>query len=426
MFRNLLFTFSEVYQKRNIRNKIKCFEELYKVKFKERELRNKKNLLNLLNFVVNKSEFYKKFYEKNKLNIDKIAKDWNFFKDIPVLNKKIILENKDLFFKNLNINKEKEIFTVRTSGSTGLSMEYFLNHELRDRSSALLFFCRSKIGKNFLGKEIHFASNFGQKILFFSKETLKNYILNRKNIFYKTFDEKLLLDFKIMINKFNPELVHGHPSILNFLSVLSEEKKISLKFKIYEPSGEVLPEKYKQNIQKNFGCLIHNRYGMAEFGVIAYQFDNRSENSNILDTEFWVENEEKQQIIITDINNYFAPMIRYETGDLGEVQKDSEGIYLKNITGRTHDNLYFFGKIISTNYIMDVFEYIIGNIYDFQIIKLKDSRYNLKIVVKNKDKQNETIMGIESYFPGLFLIEISDYSDFIFKNTQSKFRFLVN
>ena len=140
MFRNLLFTFSEVYQKRNIRNKIKCFEELYKVKFKERELRNKKNLLNLLNFVVNKSEFYKKFYEKNKLNIDKIAKDWNFFKDIPVLNKKIILENKDLFFKNLNINKKEEIFTVRTSGSTGLSMEYFLNNELRDRSSALLFF----------------------------------------------------------------------------------------------------------------------------------------------------------------------------------------------------------------------------------------------------------------------------------------------
>lgn len=425
MLRNLLFIFSEIYQKREIRNKIKYFRELYKLKFQERQLRNKKNLLNLLNFIVNKSDFYKNFYSKKILDTEKISKDWNYFKDIPVLNKKIILENKDLFFKNININKQ-EIFTVRTSGSTGASMEYYLNNELRDRSSAILFFCREKIGKNFLSKEIHFASDFGQKKNFFSKEILKNFILNRKNIFYQIFDEKLLLNFKIMVNKFEPELVHCHPSILNFLSVLSEEKKISINFKIYEPSGETLSEKYKLNIQKNFRCLIHNRYGLAEFGVVAYQFDNKNNNLNILDSEFWVENDEKHQIIITDINNFFTPMLRYETGDLGEVQKNSEGLHFKNITGRIHDILYFHGKIISTNYIMDIFEYVIENIYDFQIIKLKDNRYNLKIVIKNKNKQNETITKIESYFPGLFLIEIIDYSDFVFKNDQSKFRFLIN
>ena len=420
--RKLILIFIELLGYRKINKNINLIKKHYNLAFIERKIQNKKKLIKLIKFVSENNKFYQNFFKKNNVKISKIERDLKYFYEVPVLDKNYIINNYSEYIESF---KDKKKFKVNTSGSTGKSFEYFIDENLKDRSTAITAYSRFKIGKTFLDKELHFASDFGQvKNIFFSIENFKNKLLNRKNIFYKFFDENLLFEFEKMNSLFRPKLVHAQPSILNFIANESKKNNKKIQFDIFESSGELLSKSYKNNINKTFNCLIINRYGLAEFGVIAYQLNPLYEDLKIFDSSFWVESDSENRIIVTDLENYFSPLIRYCTGDLGDIEKKDDGVYIVNIIGRQHHNLNYNGKILSTNYLMDTFEYVIGNILDFQI-HLKNNKYLLNLVLKDPKKKIETENRINQLFPNLFDINLIDYRDLELSGSRNKFSFLI-
>ena len=82
----------------------------------------------------------------------------------------------------------------------------------------------------------------------------------------------------------------------------------------------------RTTIQRAFSCPVYNRYGCREFGAIAHECHTREGlhiNSDrlileILDTNYKTcPPNEIGEIVITDLDNYGMPLIRYQVGDRG-------------------------------------------------------------------------------------------------------------
>ena len=72
-------------------------------------------------------------------------------------------------------------------------------------------------------------------------------------------------------------MMHGHPSVGYSLANELHKYELSLKINYFESSGETLFDYQKEAIERHFKCKLINRYGLAEAGIIAYQFPNDGE-----------------------------------------------------------------------------------------------------------------------------------------------------
>ena len=91
-------------------------------------------------------------------------------------------------------------------------------------------------------------------------------------------------------------------------------------------SAQSLPDESRQTIEEAFGCRMFDKYGSREFSGIAYECDAH-QGHHVVAEGYIVEvlkdgrpaqPGEVGEIVITDLNNYCLPFLRYRIGDLGE------------------------------------------------------------------------------------------------------------
>src|SRR6185312_9291996 len=89
-----------------------------------------------------------------------------------------------------------------------------------------------------------------------------------------------------------PYLLQGHPSTLYALAVhlRDNHRDASGVFQVFESTGEVLDPKKRELIESTFRCRAIDRFGNAEFGVVAYeQISEPSNRLRVLDAVVWPE-----------------------------------------------------------------------------------------------------------------------------------------
>ncbi len=55
------------------------------------------------------------------------------------------------------------------------------------------------------------------------------------------------------------------------------------------PAAKLLQPYMREKIEKVLNCRVIDRYGLAEFGVTAYQLDAEREELQLFDSEVWPE-----------------------------------------------------------------------------------------------------------------------------------------
>ena len=100
---SILFVSVEIFLRRKINQKVKILKNFYYKKQDEREHIQNKKLLKIINYAYNNIDFYKKFYDEQKVPISKIQTDIKYFNEFPFIDKKILRENYYNFF-----SKEKK------------------------------------------------------------------------------------------------------------------------------------------------------------------------------------------------------------------------------------------------------------------------------------------------------------------------------
>jgi phenylacetate-CoA ligase len=128
-----------------------------------------------------------------------------------------------------------------------------------------------------------------------------------------------------LIERFRPVLIDGYAESFNFLAqYLSSGRQLKHQPRAIMSSAQTLTAQTRSEIEAAFGCQVYDKYGAREFSGVAYQC-GESGNYHVMDESYIVEilgngkpaaPGEIGEIVVTDLNNYSFPLIRYRIGDL--------------------------------------------------------------------------------------------------------------
>ena len=374
----------------------------------ENKLHNyqKQRLEKLLFHAYENTKYYYDIFEDVYLIRDgKI--NWDRFENIPLLTKKIIRENhKDLIAKD---NKSRVINENTSGGSTGEPVKFLQDSDYYNRMVADTIFFAEIYGKNLGDKEIKL---WGSKRDFFKeKNSYKNRLIN----FF--FNRTLLNSFKLnnqviekyihIINSVKPKLIWTY--VDSIFEVAKYINRHNIK-NIFEPSniictaGTMYSEIFEE-IQMAFPkSNILNQYGSREAGIIGIGNDDIKIFQHSLYIELFdkIENQFVTEsgagnVIVTVLNNYSMPLIKFDIGDIGE-SKNISGTNvnsLSKLNGRENSHIINKdGSLIHGELFTHLF-YFIEEIKKFQVIQEDFDIFNINLELENSGIDNNKLNNIK-------------------------------
>lgn len=147
---------------------------------------------------------------------------------------------------------------------------------------------------------------------------------------------------------YNIQIVDISPSRLKSLIKLAVEQETinNLSIKIILCSGEKLENGFLQKVCDLLNCKVFNHYGSEETDALGYSLAN-STLINLLETDFvyevlndddeYVSDGEVGRLVITALNLYGTPLIRYDIGDKVKIINLEQAIV--EIIGRTNEGI---------------------------------------------------------------------------------------
>lgn len=433
---HLAYPVAERLEKRQVRPKLGSLHRHYRLPFDARLPQVRQRVADTVAFAMASVPYYRDTLKALNFDPARLAKDLAHLQDIPYLTKDIIREQGDrLLSRPL---AEVRHHACKTGGSTGQSCVIYYDQPAADHSAAVTLYCRDRVGKSQRKPELHFACRFpGDPVPPWpSREDYKCFAMNRSNIFFGALDDAGLEEMWATLRRRRPYLAHGHPSTIHALACHIEKTRGQARsFHIFESSGELMEDYQRRKIEKALQCRVVNRYGLAELGVVAYEFQKPSDGPGmqLLDSEAWcemapVDNDtvgpDRGELVFTGFHNRLMPLIRYRSGDLGRVEQRPHGLFLTEVIGRIHDMVPINGVPHATHHIQDVLDHRVGGIQEFQI-DLRTSPPTLRIIVDTHGNADHIRQKVEGYWPGAFQLEFVGHGDLVRVGRHAKFRHVV-
>jgi len=343
-------------------------------------------------------------------------KDFNIIGDIkkiPILTKEAAKSLKKELYNPKYINSS---FPLRTSGSTGQPFEVMVSKNAWIVEQAVVWRHWSWGGYRFRD-EMAIIRSYSPK----KGQPLIKYDKIRNFTYYSPFhmnDENLKLYFKV-INDRKTKVLRGYPSSILTLALFAKKNEIYIPtLKLILTASEVLSDIDRNFIEEVFKCKISNHYGLAEVCVMMGDCEKHEGLHNYEEYGYveYIPTEDPRycKIIGTNLHNHAMPLIRYETGDLAEVENISCSCgrnlpKIKNIIGRSDSNIVCQeGFKIPTVNFYTMFEKILS-VKRWQIIQ-KDLN-NLEVVIESENLPEtdylKILNGLEQRLPSSITIKIS-------------------
>jgi len=329
---------------------IKAYKKSQWLSYEQLRLVQKEKLIKLLTHCKDNVPYYRTLIKEKSLWNENLS-EYHNFKKIPYLTKEIINENRDNIVAN-NV-KKRNLVANSTSGSTGENLYFFQDKKCMLARQAVVWRNQAWVNCLYADKQ---ASLWGAPFDLKESQSIKGklHALFTQEISLSSYElsERSMEQYEKILNKFKPKLLVSYPSPLNTLAeFLLANKKTVTSIKSIITSAETLYEWQRSTIEKAFNCPVFDRYGCREFGNIAHECD-KHEGYHLSVERFFLEilddkgkpakDGESGEIIITDLDNYGFPFIRYKIGDIAVPSSRScscgRGLpMLERIEGRTFD-----------------------------------------------------------------------------------------
>jgi len=351
--------------------------------------------------------FYKNLFDSIGINIMK-GVTIDDFRNIPLLDKEIITRNKEKLLSTKY--KPSDLIVNTTSGSTGKKLVFYKDKKMAKnddyyRMAAVLRnieWTRAKIWdkqaylwgsqmdstkeKRFKGRML----NFIFPTLFLSSYEMTPY---KMNLYVKK------------INRYKPKVLTGYASALYLFANFLDEKQIKIhNLKGIVSSAETLYQYQRDKIESVFQCKVFNRYGCREVGPIAQECTKHTGlhiNAEHVYVEILDENGNPchpgkiGKIVVTDLDNYGFPFIRYEIGDIGifsdrKCECGRNLPLLENVGGRVFDIIVGTnGNHLTGTFWTILLRTYVQGIVQFQVIQENFGEIVIKLVVDKSFTETE-------------------------------------
>jgi phenylacetate-CoA ligase len=178
-------------------------------------------------------------------------------------------------------------------------------------------------------------------------------------------------------------------------------------------TSEVLTPVHRAHLEEAFSCRVYDEYGCGELGTIAHECDSGSLHVNaenllveIFDGDRQCEPGQRGEIVVTELNNFAMPLIRYRLGDFGVLARDKCSCgrtlpVLQEVSGRAYDLVYNReGRLFHAEFFMYIFEEVKNKglgIKSFQVVQESYEKFAV-LVVPDTSYGNETKALIRQRF----------------------------
>ncbi|QEM68657.1 phenylacetate--CoA ligase family protein [Geobacter sp. FeAm09] len=365
---------------------------------------------------------------------------WEQFAQIPLLTKDDIRSNKERMVAR-TVPPDR-LIPVKTSGSTGVSLDLFIDEDSAQWKRAVTITYDRWAGWD-LGERV--GAIWG------NPDNRANWRMYLRNVLLTRYeyldtlkmDEREMLRYHRILRRKPPVILFGHAHSLFLFARFIQQKGLPA----ITPRGiistcMVLHDFERATIEKVFGCRVTNRYGCEEVSLIACECPegNMHLNGDTLIVEFIRDGKpakpgEAGAIVVTDLTNYGMPFIRYKVGDVG-IPSDGTTCacgctypVMESLEGRvadyvvTPDGNYISGISLTENFAMHL-----PGVKQMQIVQEKIDFLVFRIV-RGALFSERTVADIDRLaaerFGSRMAYEI-EYVDSIQSERSGKYRFCIS
>lgn len=350
---------------------------------------------------------------------DTLELDYSLYKNfqkIPIMTKDVIRESLKSLSNN-NYPKIDEIFSNTSGGSTGEPVKFFRTKEQGAHASANYNYALYLNEVDIFDKSADLWGAERDMHKTSTKFHLDSFLQNKIVLNTFVLSDKKIEDYINRLNKFKPKFLKAYVHSLYDISKFINKNNIKIDFRpiIHCTTGPLYPE-MRAEIKRAFNNAdIYSFYGSREVSAIASEVRHSTELYVLYDNVFVeildsnnqpVKNGEEGEIVVTTLNNFYMPLIRYKIGDRGIKGDDLNfgTLKLKEVVGRTLGVIYKRdGSKIDGQFFTTLF-FNKNGIKNFQLIQKSLSEMVLKIVKTNEFNQQELdqiIHRIDSELAGI-------------------------
>ncbi len=392
-----------------------------------------KRFRKLLRHVVRHSEFYRRLYAKRGIterNIGSVAP-----KDIPIIDKKILMEHFDGLVCDGRLRRESlEKFiekpenrgkkypggfqVIHTSGSSGLVGLFTYGPGDWTQAKALAVARVSKGPASFSRKtrlafigatDGHYA---GVSLVKDAPKFIFDILPISINSPFPEITKK--------INAFYPDVLSGYASGVFLLAQEKIRGSVRISPKRVITSADTLTSEMRATIEKAFGVSPTNFYASSESLCMGAECDAKHSLHLFTDWHRFellgkdgnaVPRGEAGNLVLTNLYNYTEPLIRYRMNDElvideGTCPCGSPFPVLKTIAGRSEDFLWFENERGMLDYLHPILlvEFFVSGITKFQFVQSGKNSLVMKAVLEDPS-QKEKIIQAAAFRMGQILKE---------------------
>ncbi len=280
-------------------------------------------LQKLLAYAAEHSPFYRDLFQAHGISPDTFQNHDDLLR-IPVTTKSDIRNNLDRFISDEF--DRAQLVSAKTGGSTGVSLQLFFDEACQERRNAAQLLADRWSGWDLGMKKAAVWGN--PPVAETLKQKLRHHLLDR-TIYLDTMNlnDTTMGDFVQRWRLEQPGAVFGHAhSIFIFACYLRDQGITDLRLKGIVATSMMLLDHERKVIEQAFDCAVTNRYGCEEVGLIACEcerHDGMHLNIPHVYVEFLdgdnkpIKPGEPGKIVVTDLNNFAMPLIRYRVEDVG-------------------------------------------------------------------------------------------------------------
>lgn len=283
---------------------------------------------------------------------------------------------------------------AKTSGSTGVALRFPKDHRSSGYGRAAMYRGHGWHGIDIGEKE---AKLWGLPLPLMdrAKGRIGDFFLNRFRQRSYELTDAVLMDFYHQLERKQPRYLMAYPSMAYAFAVFMAERDLPRRFQlaIVKVTSEMMPEYQRRTIERVLGCPVVNEYGSAETGLIGFECERRGihvmSECVLIEEDPAPSFDECHEFIITDLNNYTYPFIRYRLGDRGKLSPGRcecgrDLPLINTIQGRISDVAY---KADGTPVHSSIFSYLLkevehagGGVRQYKILQHVAGQLDMRIV----------------------------------------------
>ena len=230
----------------------------------------------------------------------------------PALSRRDVQERyRDIAAFSLDQAARDEGIFWQTSGSTGQPVRFFVNGE---SNKWPLAFYRFLMGRG-PGRP------FSHGVVLLCALPRSAIVRTWLPLFGGTYFRKLHWaepESAATLARLNPRVITGDPDSLGVLEKALASEEIRIKPRLILSSAFELPEERSRTLGARTGARVVDCYSIAETGPLAWRC-GAGRPFHLLGSAAHVETDSAGEILVTNLRNPLFPLVRYRTGDLGEI-----------------------------------------------------------------------------------------------------------